>query len=154
MQGLWIHFLSSIHFFIQQISHCDPGNALEDETDHHGPYILASPSACCSSLWSVLLWPGDGHMLILYVSSPLDVGAFSPSSWALCPSLMPNQHRAGPENISGWVIPWTLLLSSPQAHFIACNPLVGLFLQHFLWSRGPGPSVKTSEGTLKQMIPW
>ena len=40
---------SSIHFFIQQTSHCDPGNTLEDKTDPHGSCILASSSTCCSS---------------------------------------------------------------------------------------------------------
>lgn len=72
---------SSIHFFIQQIYHCDPGNTLEDKTDRHGSCVLASLSACCSSLLERLPpWPRDGHMLILYSSSPLDVGAFSSSS--------------------------------------------------------------------------
>ena len=95
---------SSIHFFIQQISHCDPGNTLEDKTDHHGPYVLASPSACCSSLC------GASSLLGLVMGICSSFMYHHPWTWALShPPLELCALSSDAEPAQSW--PWRIFLA-------------------------------------------
>lgn len=113
--------------------------------------ILASLSVCCSSPWHHLPQPGPVTDMR---SSFVDC---RPHGWelpgpfvelcALSTGTTPAQ--SWPQGIfADWIIPRTIPLSSPERLIsLLASPLRGLYPpHHFLWGRGPRPSVPATTG--------